>query len=156
MKKSIIFFISTHTPLAGRDGWTAIYAGRIGIFLLTRPSRDVTYPARISKYFHRIFLLTRPSRDVTFFNGRQYKRLQFLLTRPSRDVTKRSAGMNIRLQFLLTRPSRDVTFGVVAVDDEDGISTHTPLAGRDGFWQGQRLHISRFLLTRPSRDVTIS
>ena len=34
--------ISTHTPLAGRDGMTAVPFPASTSFLLTRPSRDVT------------------------------------------------------------------------------------------------------------------
>ncbi len=36
------FLISTHTPLAGRDFIFAISFAFVKIFLLTRPSRDVT------------------------------------------------------------------------------------------------------------------
>ena len=36
------------------------------------------------------------------------------------------------MTFLLTRPLRDVTNGVYTVTGIDDISTHTPLAGRDG------------------------
>ena len=57
--------------------------------------------------------------------------------------------------FLLTRPLRDVT-------DSSGIrclcyriSTHTPLAGRDGFQLMLDLGETEFLLTRPLRDVTL-
>ena len=34
------------------------------------------------------------------------------------------------------------------------ISTHTPLAGRDGLMDGRKAVMMLFLLTRPSRDVT--
>ena len=56
--------ISTHTSLAGRD--------------------NVLY---VDNTVNPIFLLTRPSRDVTELPGRQYSSRKFLLTRPSRDVT---------------------------------------------------------------------
>ena len=42
---------------------------------------------------------------------------------------KMKAGL---IGFLLTRPLRDVTQGASQVACEVGISTHTPLAGRDG------------------------
>ena len=35
-------YISTHTPLAGRDRLSSLSAGYIKEFLLTRPSRGVT------------------------------------------------------------------------------------------------------------------
>ena len=56
---------------------------------------------------------------------------RFLLTRPLRDVTNeysKIVGNNI---FLLTRPLRDVTNEILALSGETGISTHTPLTGRD-------------------------
>ena len=81
-------------------------------------------------------------------------------------------------KFLLTRPSRDVTMVSDRNRKASGISTHTPLAGRDDrdtirqtcgrhFYphppRGTRPlpgysadYISTFLLTRPSRDVTDS
>ena len=34
--------ISTHTPLAGRDSLSAVLMRSYGVFLLTRPLRDVT------------------------------------------------------------------------------------------------------------------
>ena len=40
--------ISTHTPLAGRDGFDRILSGSVHSFLLTRPSRDVTCTLFIS------------------------------------------------------------------------------------------------------------
>ena len=58
--------------------------------------------------------------------------------------------------FLLTRPSRDVTISFSTLFRRNGISTHTPLAGRDVKAAGCDFAILRFLLTRPSRDVTCS
>ena len=37
---------------------------------------------------------------------------------------------------------------------DSSISTHTPLAGRDGMWPSPASLALKFLLTRPSRDVT--
>ena len=37
------------------------------------------------------------------------------------------------MAFLLTRPSRDVTDKVEVSGTLETISTHTPLAGRDGY-----------------------
>ncbi len=56
----------------------------------------------------------------------------FLLTRPSRDVTCSGGVLTHGCKFLLTRPSRDVTNWQAEVQRPHGISTHTPLAGRDG------------------------
>ena len=56
--------ISTHTPLAGRDLIEYVENVRDSIFLLTRPSRDVTEKS-LKGRSRSPFLLTRPSRDVT-------------------------------------------------------------------------------------------
>ena len=57
--------------------------------------------------------------------------------------------------FLLTRPLRDVTDNVIIFGNRVGISTHTPLAGRDPAYILSAMGIDPFLLTRPLRDVTI-
>ena len=79
------------------------------LFLLTRPSRDVTYGMRLLHSQHLQFLLTRPSRDVTGTAVAYLELDTFLLTRPSRDVTVTNGSFRFVLIFLLTRPSRDVT-----------------------------------------------
>ena len=79
-------FISTHTPLAGRDGYWLMIMVAFGAFLLTRPLRDVT-----QNWKHLLptlkFLLTRPLRDVTGRHRSCWNGWTFLLTRPLRDVT---------------------------------------------------------------------
>ena len=60
---------------------------------------------------------------------------EFLLTRPSRDVTDMGELERQLLEFLLTRPSRDVTKATfMGARTGVGISTHTPLAGRDNYF----------------------
>ena len=63
-EKAGVGLISTHTPLAGRDGDRLAALLHDHSFLLTRPLRDVT---GIRKHHGRglLFLLTRPLRDVT-------------------------------------------------------------------------------------------
>ena len=56
----------------------------------------------------------------------------FLLTRPLRDVTHLFQGLGRCIRFLLTRPLRDVTTNKPTINGVTIISTHTPLAGRDG------------------------
>ena len=80
-----------------------------------------------------IFLLTRPSRDVTLKGKIQFlDDYEFLLTRPSRDVTDSSnrANLLIRISTHTSLAGRDITLEIT-----DGgmtaISTHTSLAGRD-------------------------
>ena len=60
----------------------------------------------------------------------------------------------IHILFLLTRPSRDVTKIWIRNARAKGISTHTPLAGRDLLFFFKLSYFLEFLLTRPSRDVT--
>ena len=56
----------------------------------------------------------------------------FLLTRPLRDVTRGCILLSPEWEFLLTRPLRDVTNFKIGGNTYNVISTHTPLAGRDG------------------------
>ena len=78
----------------------------------------------------------------------------FLLTRPSRDVTEmnRAAVIVTRISTHTPLAGRDgycLSYGF-----QRGISTHTPLAGRDCPGYRGYSHAYQFLLTRPSRDVT--
>ena len=70
-------------------------------------------------------------------------------------MTLSSTARSIVLLFLLTRPLRDVTDVCGCIELGGNISTHTPLAGRDGGYGDLYLWADRFLLTRPLRDVTI-
>ena len=80
----------------------------------------------------QLFLLTRPSRDVTRAARAEFADGRFLLTRPSRDVTGNVFLLRCAYaKFLLTRPSRDVTIAELTKEYRDTISTHTSLAGRD-------------------------
>ena len=81
-----------------------------GIFLLTRPSRDVTQKGDVLAISSYISTHT----SLAGRDGDEYVDAQFGST------------------FLLTRPSRDVTLKKRRVTRERLISTHTSLAGRDG------------------------
>ena len=80
------------------------------IFLLTRPSRDVTSPFLLIVSID-IFLLTRPSRDVTLCVVAIFPDREISTHTPlaGRDKNVRP-GNSQNAEFLLTRPSRDVTF----------------------------------------------
>ena len=95
------------------------------------------------------FLLTRPSRDVTEAMTLNVLTATFLLTRPSRDVTGSKRRCVPQIRFLLTRPSRDVTFIPRRIFAYYGISTHTPLAGRDGAWVQTRPTVPDFYSHAP-------
>ena len=100
--------ISTHTPLARRDGkWTVLYRQyRISTHtpLARRDGKDIQADGR-----NNPFLLTRLSRGVTSSCPFIYAIQQFLLTRLSRGVTGQSECYDNVVEFLLTRLSRGVT-----------------------------------------------
>ena len=156
--------------------YPAYISSQIITFLLTRPSRDVTYslsdagnPTGISThtplagrdFIHILrplpdirFLLTRPSRDVT---GLYMETSSFLLISTHTPL----AGRDRALTAHWRSPYISTHTPLAGRDDQTHsprnhvvISTHTPLAGRDAS-PGQQEYISdQFLLTRPSRDVT--
>ena len=101
-------------------------------FLLTRPSRDVTFFDPATNRLNNISTHTSLAGRDPLSPHHYLPQLLFLLTRPSRDVTCSPGHKLLQFQFLLTRPSRDVTW--------DNLDTA---------WA-----IAVFLLTRPSRDVT--
>ena len=128
--------------------------GITGKFLLTRPSRDVTEEGSVQYYALSISTHTPlAGRDNLNLSVQEHD-FTFLLTRPSRDVTRTRSVISPIGIFLLTRPSRDVTHSCIIVSVTESISTHTPLAGRDGTFLLTPSILIRFLLTRPSRDVT--
>ena len=99
--------ISTHTPLAGRDGATR--NSNVDVkFLLTRPSRGATQE-KFSGTFLIQFLLTRPSRGATRYRACSCSSDCISTHTPlaGRD------GYTFESAYLVK------------------ISTHTPLAGRD-------------------------
>ena len=102
-------YISTHTPLTGRDIGKLMSIRTSIAFLLTRPLRDVTI----------IPAVLQPIREISTHTP--------LTGRDGRS--KRSYGGSAG--FLLTRPLRDVTRWAYANNGYLKISTHTPLTGRD-------------------------
>ena len=127
----------------------------IGVFLLTRPLRDVTLNPK------EIMMDWVISTHTPLAGRDKIDKRQELLTSISTHTPL--AGRDIYIvdisytvfQFLLTRPLRDVTRFTQFKYYIICISTHTPLAGRD---IGTPCHTTflKFLLTRPLRDVTLS
>ena len=103
----------------------------MNIFLLTRPSRDVTHTGCRSIHKQSNFYSHAPRGTWPKWPEGTIRIKKFLLTRPSRDVTRSPAHFSGRHKFLLTRPSRDVTEVNMKTNIDITISTHTPLAGRD-------------------------
>ena len=169
--------ISTHTPLAGRDPVTGLIWTPHLKFLLTRPLRDVTLTGIPFRSYDKYFYSHAPCGTWRYCLLCLCWYFGFLLTRPLRDVTFTFCNVEARKRFLLTRPLRDVTAFTALSVHWNQISTHTPLAGRDGgftvFFYAKIYFYSHapcgtwpcaprlleimmiFLLTRPLRDVTL-
>ena len=123
--------ISTHTPLAGRDPQ--------GTPPHLRPSTDFNSHApcgarRVGLHISikmRKFQLTRPSRGATRAARIVHRGEQFQLTRPLRGATTKEwdSGGTVGISTHTPLAGRDV----ISVKRSKGsyISTHTPLAGRD-------------------------
>ena len=102
--------ISTHTPLAGRDIQSWCIPLRIGRFLLTRPLRDVTKGLQV-------FVCCYYISTHTPLAGRDSAREDRIETWLFISTHTPLAGRD------MTRGEHDMSIT---------ISTHTPLAGRDG------------------------
>ena len=101
--------ISTHAPLAGRDGYNP------------RPRQDGR------PYFN-------PRAPCGARHGSTIKRgdgMRFQPTRPLRGATISSHHLSAREVFQPTRPLRGATTRHAGWYQNQGISTHAPLAGRD-------------------------
>ena len=124
-----------------------------------------------------IFLHTRPSRGATGCRSTSGEPVKNFYSHAPRGARPTKNHLTVGTHsFLLTRPSRGATLWRYASYSQAGISTHTPLAGRDvphcectpckrNFYshaprgarrqQDRRLmHRLTFLLTRPSRGAT--
>ena len=101
-------YISTHTPLAGRDRSFQLLHG-----------------------FDYYFYSHAPRGARPMCSMRKIKSVKFLLTRPSRGATCSFHCIRCSFTFLLTRPSRGATNRKALNSYGMSISTHTPLAGRD-------------------------
>ena len=107
-------YISTHAPLAGRDVDRAVVLRALAEFQPTRPLRGAT--------------ISSPSSG----SG-----MEFQPTRPLRGATVPSSiASRFAWKFQPTRPLRGATEALDAVELLFDISTHAPLAGRDGLQCG--------------------
>ena len=125
--------ISTHAPLAGRDGNKLNLFTAYCQFQLTHPSRGATSASR-----------PRPQDDV------------FQLTHPSRGATRKCNILFITFNNISTHAplaGRDKYKRAFA--ELESISTHAPLAGRDPSNCMKNTPNIKFQLTHPSRGATI-
>ena len=91
---------------------------------------------------------------LTFFLMRRPQNL-FQPTRPLRGATERVNVETMTGQrFQPTRPLRGATCGLLVFRSGFHISTHAPLAGRDGCWRIASRSTERFQPTRPLRGAT--
>ncbi len=124
--------ISTHTPLAGRDPWAIRSRYFFGNFNSHAPRG-----ARRSKFFkicktlHISTHTPLAGRDQRAGFGVVFRVISTHTPLAGRDRTERSTSSGT-MKFQLTRPSRGATAVCFADCVQQGISTHTPLAGRDG------------------------
>ena len=171
-----IICISTHTPHAGRDlnvsnktvwAWDFYSHAPCGArrssasadcisfqFLLTRPMRGATSSASFGVSFFQISTHTpHAGRD----NENTYTPLaygNFYSHAPCGARLCTGISTLSAAAFLLTRPMRGATITCLIITLCFIISTHTPLARRDGRNALRILRISVFLLTRLLRGAT--
>ena len=145
--------ISTHTPLAGRDG---LFYGAESIASISTHTplagRDAFEDvedllASISTHTP----LAGRDNHATYVDER-YENFYSHAPRGARQTHALQGTFNG--PFLLTRPSRGATNALVYGLPSLRISTHTPLAGRDGSAPRRYCPSEPFLLTRPSRGAT--
>ena len=128
-------FISTHTPLAGRDDRGSECLSCHWRFLLTRPSRGATRNA-IPSSIRPIFISTH-----TPLAGRDLQRIGALRNGFSNFYSHAPRGARLRCRlasrlrcvgFLLTRPSRGATLTTVGAEKlaETHFYSHAPRGAR--------------------------
>ena len=122
--------ISTHTPLAGRDG--------------SRPDNCPECP--ISTH------TPLAGRDETPLKS-HYRAFQFQLTRPSRGATRDRPAVTATVSFQLTRPSRGATELFRGRARAHHFNSHAPRGARRQCENNLNKSIL-FQLTRPSRGAT--
>ena len=125
--------ISTHTPLAGRD--VSAYPCFKGFAdFYSHAPRGARQAQRHSKNGGLLFLLTRPSRGATeqaILNKEIYAHFYSHAPRGARLMLKRLKNKEIGISTHTPLAGRDRARSVENRENKL-ISTHTPLAGRDG------------------------
>ena len=157
--------ISTHTPLAGRNGVEVYNYDERTKFLLTRPSRGATqvlgyikergkdfyshaprgaqpYPSQPAYPFEFISTHT-PLAGRNTEHCKAYSHVFNFYSHAPRGAQPLSAPARARRkEFLLTRPSRGATTSSSVNGNFSFISTHTPLAGRNRWIIGRLRSLS--------------
>ena len=148
-----IHYISTHTPLTGRDFYDYVEQKFWQYFYSHAPYG--TWPISSSLIFSIALISTHTpltGRDERWWKNRIVFR--YFYSHAPYGTWRYTMYFSVDIQkFLLTRPLRDVTRIPWWYADHKTISTHTPLTGRDNLAK-ESIQGSTFLLTRPLRDVT--
>ena len=127
--------ISTHTPLAGRDGWTEVKVTQYQEFLLTRPLRGATFAVEIFVGTADISTHTPlAGRDGIFTFG-SLNNINFYSHAPCGARRVGATDSQLDIYFYSHAPCGARRKETLKMDSIE-ISTHTPLAGRDGFREG--------------------
>ena len=125
--------ISTHAPLAGRDMSYAEWARQKRGFQPTRPLRGATNDRCVATASQNNFNPRAPCGARPSTRAASLPDVRFQPTRPLRGATMSSLILTGRTRrFQPTRPLRGATTDHVTLDNVVIISTHAPLAGRDG------------------------
>ena len=124
--------ISTHAPLAGRDGdCLRIFPKKLDFNPRAPCGARLLMVGDV--FSSMIFQPTRPLRGATIFMDLSRTEQEFQPTRPLRGATFYSLRHHLSQKiFQPTRPLRGATWKESkGAKYEFGISTHAPLAGRD-------------------------
>ena len=151
---SYLFKISTHTPLAGRDTpYPLSFISRIISTHTPLAGRDWNICGMAGKFYISTHtpLAGRDLQQMSFLSPAH----AFLLTRPLRGATYNIAFSVLRLLLISTHtPLAGRDWKLYHTFLVHHISTHTPLAGRDICFAVIFTIVYEFLLTRPLRGAT--
>ena len=129
--------------------------GALMVFQPTRPLRGATDDHPENRLMYTNFNPRAPCGARHSACCRHATTSRFQPTRPLRGATFPSRGLRSPLKFQPTRPLRGATLSERAGRGGGLISTHAPLAGRDGLYDEADIPATIFQPTRPLRGATI-
>ena len=146
--------ISIHSPRAGRDPAALNTSAASGDFNPLSPCGERHKSLMQSQDSHISIHSPRAGRDVGD-SQQQQPQYRFQSTLPVRGETGLSAGRTGSGRFQSTLPVRGETVKTVIDGAAEGISIHSPRAGRDCVWPTPNVSIIRFQSTLPVRGETL-
>ena len=123
--------ISTHAPLAGRDGRSFGSKSKNDEFQPTRPLRGATLHSLRCNHALQISTHAPLAGRDDFPSRLSFVIFTFQPTRPLRGATRRHLRIARALFISTHAPLAGRDFSPIPANTRDGISTHAPLAGRD-------------------------